>query len=239
VTNLPAIGGGGGGGAGELWRKWDGLTTSLFEATPALLPAGWSAATISVVADPAKPSGAVLRFQVTADATQETMFWLLAGTPPWSGGDGDNRSFEMEFETTQPSGNQGAGPAILCDDSGSFHGYSTVLLAPTGIGSRIDAGVETFNSLGFGVTSGGPGLFRHLVVAGKQPAADPSFIMNLDNPGQTAARRVTQTIVAGVPPASWDALACDRIGLAFHSNGVGTHTFDLDSFNVRIIEEAA
>ena len=218
----------------DLIAQWNGADTSVMAATAARIPAGWSAA-VSVVADTAMPWRNSLRFAVTHDNTEATLFWMLATTPGWTG---NNRSFALEFEmAAMPHVNSALiGAAFLCDTAGSFHGYASTMTLPNNVLVRIDAGTQTQAPVTGRAKA--PVLFRQHVLAAKISGSSPNWVCNMDNPYMPGERRDVQTDIGGTPPASWNSLACDRIGLALHINGAAvpgpTTNFDIQSLTAKL-----
>ena len=240
MTFLPGLGGGGGPAVDNLFMKWNGEDVSQFEGSPAFIPAGWSAPTLSVVADATAPSGFILRLEVTATAGVGTLVWLLNTTPVWEPSGNDNRSFVFEMETTISSSSISIGPAFLCDDVGNFHGYGVSDSSGNSTIGRIDDGVEAAVCTG-GPTTLGPAVWRSFVNAGKQAGAPPTWIRNciVHGTGGAVGVRDTQADIGGAPGASWNNLACDRLGLVVIANLAATLQFDFRALNFSLLKQAA
>jgi len=234
VTHLPDILGGG--GAGGLFMKWNGVDASQFEPSPAFISPGWSAPTLVAVADATAPSGFVLRLEVTADAGVGSLVWLLNTTPDWEPTGNDNRSFEAEIEVTMPSSAISMGVAFLGDDVGNYHGYGVSLSSANSTIGRIDDGVEAAAGSTVTALNNGPGLFRWNVSAGKQAGAPPTWVNSsiltaVPGAGSFSAVHDSQASIGGAPGASWNNLACDRVGLIVITNFAATHQFDMRAIN--------
>jgi hypothetical protein len=242
MTNLPGFSGGG--GSGDIFVKWNGKDVSQFEASPANLPAGWSVPVLSVVADVTAPSGSVLRLGWTGDASLDTLVWLLNDTPAWESAltDDDNRSVEMTMDVTVGgAGGHLAGFAFLGDDTdgAGYHGFQIAQTSPNGDTSILEQGVVDASNISIGSSTVAM-RYRVRVIAGKQAGVPPTWIASWRAlaDGATSEGREDQTPLTAAG-ASWNNLACDRLGICINAASAGAHTVDIRHLNFKLLKEAA
>jgi hypothetical protein len=227
-----------GGGGGGVWLKWNGVDTTQFEASPAFIAPGWSAPSLSVVADADAPAGAVLRLQVTVTAGNGSLFWLLNDTPPWDT-TGANRSMIYQIQTQVAVATSAIGFAFLCDDVGTFHGHSFTHSVGNDIVARVDADVEATAVVATS-TSSGPAHWRDTLHAGKVAAQPPGYIFHTTSStqsGTTLSSYGDSLSIVAAQPSSWDNLACDRVGIAVFANTSTTLTFDFNAVSFSVVKE--
>lgn len=216
---------------------WNGEDTSQLDATPAFVSASQTIVP-SVVADATSPLGNLLRI-TGGGPTTGTRAAVLLFTLPIA-----LARFIIRMDVAAWSGASGyGGPAFFGDLSlgaSRFHGFAR-LGGVAGWSFRVDDNTLTMDNVNEGPTltaANANGKWEHEVV-GRRPATGiPVFNLFsnvlVDQGGNANPSWVFRPQdIPGSPPATWNGLSTNRVGVALAAGGGTTlPTIDLYSFEV-------
>lgn len=225
---------------GTVLFEWNGFDLSQFEPAASFASGGWVPA-LSVAADPDSPTGNVLRLTSTGTGTGAAV-WLALPSLPFA--DVARRiRFELGSKSlTSISTGIYAGPVFCADTTAGLHCIGD-LNGQAGWQLRVDAGAlqlvadqhggEVFQRTGTNPDQSG----SQVTTLVDKPAAGPprGYIHGLGAQGTVDLAKSWNFNEPSWPvfPASWNALACNRFGLAVAASGGATApTWDITDFRI-------
>ena len=221
------------GGAGAVLWEWNGVDLTQFDGAAAFNSPGW-AATLSVVAEPNSIHGNKIRMGSAVGVGDGASVWLVTDPIVFPT---VFRRIVIEATVLTPNPVSGYRGWAFCADpgGGGLHALLDVHTNGSGWQSRIDAGTGVFSGSTIGASLMHQLAQEHQIKVEthlRKPAgAAPDGIVSGDSRSNQAITGRTWRIADpgwAAFPASWNALDCDRWGLAIQASGLNPAPTDYD-----------